>query len=151
MTLGSARIPSLGAALERALRGELPSDLPWPSFDAKTATSQRADAGGSVMNAIAMSLPELVGGSADLDPSTKTYLKNCGDFSPGNYSGRNIHYGVREHAMAACTNGIALHGGLLPFAATFFTSSIISNRAAVRLSDRHSLDLRLHARFGLPR
>jgi transketolase len=72
------------------------------------------------MNAIAMSLPELVGGSADLDPSTKTYLKNCGDFEPGNYAGRNIHYGVREHAMAACTNGIALHGGLLPFAATFF-------------------------------
>jgi transketolase len=72
------------------------------------------------MNAIAMSLPELVGGSADLDPSTKTYLKNCGDFEPGNYGGRNIHYGVREHVMAASTNGIALHGGLLPFAATFF-------------------------------
>ena len=53
------------------------------------------------MNAIAMALPELVGGSADLDPSTKTYLKNCGDFEPGNYAGRNIHYGVREHAMVA--------------------------------------------------
>jgi transketolase len=112
--------PQLGAALERALRGELPSDLPWPSFDAENGNVATRDAGGSVMNAIAMSLPELVGGSADLDPSTKTYLKNCGDFSPGNYSGRNIHYGVREHAMAACTNGIALHGGLLPFAATFF-------------------------------
>jgi transketolase len=78
------------------------------------------DAGGTVMNAIAMSLPELVGGSGDLDPSTKTYLKNCGDFQPNNYAGRNIHYGVREHTMAACTNGIGLHGGLLPFAATFF-------------------------------
>ncbi len=78
------------------------------------------DAGGTVMNAIAKALPELVGGSADLDPSTKTYLKNCGDFEPNNYAGRNIHYGVREHAMAAFTNGIALHGGLLPFAATFF-------------------------------
>lgn len=72
------------------------------------------------MNAIAASLPELVGGSADLDPSTKTYLKNCGDFEPGNYAGRNIHYGVREHAMAGISNGIALHRGLLPFAATFF-------------------------------
>ncbi|HEY4433724.1 MAG TPA: transketolase C-terminal domain-containing protein, partial [Candidatus Cybelea sp.] len=66
------------------------------------------------------SVPELVGGSGDLDPSTKTYLKNCGDFEPGNYAGRNIHYGVREHVMAAASNGIALHGGLLPFAATFF-------------------------------
>jgi transketolase len=112
--------PQLAASLERALRQELPSDLPWPSFDAENGSVATRDAGGSVMNAIAMSLPELVGGSADLDPSTKTYLKNCGDFEPGNYSGRNIHYGVREHTMAACTNGIALHGGLLPFAATFF-------------------------------
>jgi transketolase len=112
--------PQLAASLERALRQELPSDLPWPTFNAENGNVATRDAGGSVMNAIAMSLPELVGGSADLDPSTKTYLKNCGDFEPGNYAGRNIHYGVREHAMAACTNGIALHGGLLPFAATFF-------------------------------
>ncbi len=112
--------PQLSAALERALRGEVPSDLPWPAFDAENGNVATRDAGGAVMNAIAMSLPELVGGSADLDPSTKTYLKNCGDFEPGNYGGRNIHYGVREHVMAASTNGIALHGGLLPFAATFF-------------------------------
>jgi transketolase len=72
------------------------------------------------MNAIAKALPELVGGSADLDPSTKTNLKGLGDFQPGTYGGRNIHYGVREHAMAAATNGIAVHGGLLPFCATFF-------------------------------
>ena len=112
--------PQLAASLERALRQELPSDLPWPTFNAENGNVATRDAGGSVMNAVAMSLPELVGGSADLDPSTKTYLKNCGDFEPGNYAGRNIHYGVREHTMAACTNGIALHGGLLPFAATFF-------------------------------
>ncbi|HLY00974.1 MAG TPA: transketolase [Candidatus Cybelea sp.] len=112
--------PQLAATLERALRGEVPSDLPWPSFDAENGSVATRDAGGAVMNAIAASLPELVGGSADLDPSTKTYLKNCGDFEPGNYGGRNIHYGVREHTMAACSNGIALHGGLLPFAATFF-------------------------------
>ena len=72
------------------------------------------------MNAIAAALPELVGGSADLDPSTKTYLKGFGDFQPGSYAGRNIHFGVREHAMAGTMNGIALHGGLLPFGATFF-------------------------------
>ncbi len=112
--------PQLAAALERALRDEVPSDLPWPVFNAENGSVATRDAGGTVMNAIATSLPELVGGSADLDPSTKTYLKNCGDFEPGNYGGRNIHYGVREHTMAACTNGIALHGGLLPFAATFF-------------------------------
>jgi transketolase len=112
--------PDLGSQLERALRGDLPPDLPWPSFNAENGNLATRDAGGTVMNAVALSVPELVGGSADLDPSTKTYLKNCGDFEPGNYAGRNIHYGVREHVMAAASNGIALHGGLLPFAATFF-------------------------------
>ena len=112
--------PDLANALERALRGDVPDNLPWPTFDAQNGNVATRDAGGAVMNAIATSLPELVGGSADLDPSTKTYLKNCGDFEPNNYAGRNIHYGVREHVMAACTNGISLHGGLLPFAATFF-------------------------------
>jgi transketolase len=112
--------PDLAAALERAIRGDVPPNLPWPTFTAENGSVATRDAGGTVMNAIAGALPELVGGSADLDPSTKTYLKNCGDFEPGNYAGRNIHYGVREHAMAASTNGISLHGGLLPFAATFF-------------------------------
>ena len=112
--------PDLGSQLERALRGDLPADLPWPAFNAENGNVATRDAGGTVMNAIALSVPELVGGSGDLDPSTKTYLKNCGDFEPGNYAGRNIHYGVREHVMAAASNGIALHGGLLPFAATFF-------------------------------
>ena len=79
------------------------------------------------MNAIAGSLPELVGGSADLDPSTKTYLKGFGDFEPESYAGRNIHFGVREHAMAAATNGIAAHGGLLPFARPSSTSSTTSS------------------------
>ncbi len=112
--------PQPAQTLARALRGDVPKDLPWPVFTAENGSVATRDAGGTVMNAIAAALPELVGGSADLDPSTKTYLKNCGDFEPGTYAGRNIHYGVREHAMAACTNGIALHGGLLPFGATFF-------------------------------
>jgi len=112
--------PDLAATLERALREDVPADLPWPTFTAENGNVATRDAGGAVMNAIATALPELVGGSADLDPSTKTYLKNCGDFEPGNYAGRNIHYGVREHAMLAASSGIALHGGLLPFAATFF-------------------------------
>lgn len=110
----------LASQLERALACELPPNLPWPTFTAENGSVATRDAGGTVMNAIATALPELVGGSADLDPSTKTYLKNCGDFEPNDYAGRNIHYGVREHAMAAATSGISLHGGLLPFAATFF-------------------------------
>ncbi|MGA7748335.1 MAG: transketolase [Candidatus Aquilonibacter sp.] len=112
--------PDLGAQLERALVGKLPANLPWPVFNAENGSVATRDAGGTVMNAIAKALPELVGGSADLDPSTKTYLKDGGDFQPNNYAGRNIHYGVREHGMAAATNGIALHGGLMPFCATFF-------------------------------
>ena len=112
--------PDLAAQFERARDGKLPADLPWPAFDESNGSVATRDAGGTVMNAIAAALPELVGGSADLDPSTKTYLKGQGDFQPGSHAGRNIHYGVREHAMAAMSNGIALHGGLLPFAATFF-------------------------------
>ncbi|MEO6836326.1 MAG: transketolase [Candidatus Tumulicola sp.] len=110
----------LASQLERGLTGDVPPNLPWPVFTEANGSLATRDAGGVVMNAIAESLPALVGGSADLDPSTKTYLKHGGDLRPGNYAGRNIHYGVREHAMAAINNGIALHGGLLPFSATFF-------------------------------
>ncbi len=110
----------LAAQFERARDGKLPATLPWPTFTAENGAVATRDAGGTVMNAIAAALPELVGGSADLDPSTKTYLKGQGDFERNNYAGRNIHFGVREHAMAAAMNGIAVHGGLLPFGATFF-------------------------------
>jgi transketolase len=110
----------LAAQFERARDGKLPAILPWPAFTEANGNVATRDAGGAVMNAIAAALPELVGGSADLDPSTKTYLKDQGDFQPGSFAGRNIHYGVREHAMAAANSGIALHGGLLPFGATFF-------------------------------
>jgi transketolase len=110
----------LAAQFERARDGKLPASLPWPTFTEENGSVATRDAGGTVMNAIAAALPELVGGSADLDPSTKTYLKGFGDFQPATPAGRNIHFGVREHAMAAAASGIALHGGLLPFCATFF-------------------------------
>ncbi|MDQ6825745.1 MAG: transketolase, partial [Candidatus Eremiobacteraeota bacterium] len=110
----------LASQLRRMIAGKLPPSLPWPAFSAENGDVATREAGGTVMNAIAKELPELVGGSADLDPSTKTYLKGMGDFKAGAYAGRNIHFGVREHAMAATMNGIALHGGLLPFGATFF-------------------------------
>ncbi len=112
--------PDLAATFERALSGALPASLPWPAFDDANGSIASREAGGIVMNAIASALPELIGGSADLDPSTKTYLKDCGNFQPGSYAGRNVHFGVREHAMGAAMNGISLHGGLLPFCATFF-------------------------------
>jgi transketolase len=115
-----AAFPDLAAQYERVDRKELPATIPWPAFDAQNGSVATRDAGGTVMNAVAAALPELVGGSADLDPSTKTYLKGFGDFEPGNYAGRNVHYGVREHAMAAISNGLALHGGLMPYCSTFF-------------------------------
>ena len=111
---------ALSAQFERTRDGKLPDTIPWPTFNAENGSVATRESGGTIMNAIASALPELVGGSADLDPSTKTYLKGAGDFEPGTYDGRNMHFGVREHAMAAAINGIALHGGLLPFCATFF-------------------------------
>ncbi|MDQ2908062.1 MAG: transketolase [Candidatus Eremiobacteraeota bacterium] len=110
----------LEVQLERIRDERLPEKLSWPTFDAQNGSVATREAGGTVMNAIAKELPELVGGSADLDPSTKTYLRDCGDFGPGNYAGRNIHFGVREHAMGAIANGLAVHSGIVPFTATFF-------------------------------
>ena len=124
----------LAAQLERTLKNEPPADIPWPKIDKENGDNVATrETGGLVMNAIAKSVPELVGGSADLDPSTKTYLKDCGDFQPDQYAGRNIHYGVREHAMGAINNGIALHGGLLPFGATFL-NFLDYMKGAVRLA-----------------
>ena len=117
--LWEASNADLARQLRRALAKDVPANLPWPAFTKENGDLATREAGGLTMNAIAAALPELVGGSADLDPSTKTYLKDGGDFQPGTYAGRNIHYGVREHAMAGINNGIALHGALLPFGATF--------------------------------
>jgi transketolase len=125
--------PELAAEFERIRDGAVPPALPWPIFNAENGNVATRDAGGTVMNAVAEALPELVGGSADLDPSTKTYLKGFGDFQPGNYEGRNIHFGVREHAMGAVANGIAAHGALLPFTATFF-NFLDYMKPAVRLA-----------------
>ena len=92
------------------------SKIEWPSFDQPEATRST---NGKVMNAIAKAIPSFIGGSADLSPSNKTELKNMGVFPKG----RNIYFGIREHAMAAITNAMALYGGLLPFSATFFVFS----------------------------
>ena len=88
---------------------------------------EKADAtrnlSGMVLNRLKDLVPNLIGGAADLAPSTKTYMKDAGDFSADNYAGRNMHFGVRELAMAAIGNGIVLHGGLRPFVSTFFVFS----------------------------
>jgi transketolase len=132
--------PKEAAEFESIMSDKLPEnwdvDLPaWKPTDKPIAT--RA-AGGEVMNVLAKHIPNLIGGSADLNPSTRTPLKGLGDFQspdvsgPGtlgavggewSYAGRNIAFGVREHAMGAAVNGMAAHGGLLPFSATFFTFS----------------------------
>ena len=92
----------------------------WAAGDKPEATRNTS---GTVLNLIKQHMPNMIGGSADLAPSNKTYMKDAGDFSRDNYAGSNIHFGVREQAMTAITNGIALHGGLRPFAATFFVFS----------------------------
>ncbi len=114
-----ARYPSLAAEYEACWRKEVPLDAAdFPSFaPGKMATRI---ASGKVLDAIALRVPALVGGSADLTPSNKTFAKGQTAFSDRNPAGRYIHYGVREHAMAALMNGMALHGGLLPYGGTFF-------------------------------
>ncbi len=124
--------PELASRLERIRAEKLPT-FSWPTFDASNGSVASREAGGTIMNAIAKDMPELVGGSADLDPSTKTYLKGMGDFQPGSYAGRNIHFGVREHAMGAISNGLAVHSGIVPFTATFF-NFLDYMKPAVRLA-----------------
>ena len=93
-----------------------------PKFEAGKSIATRT-ASGQVMNALATIVSELVGGSADLGPSNKTYLKGFGEVSPGNFAGRNIHYGIRELAMTAIANGLTAFGGFRGYGATFFVFS----------------------------
>jgi transketolase len=131
--------PDLAEELHRSLRGELPEgwDADIPEFPADAKGMATRVAGGKVLSAIAPKLPALSGGSADLDPSTHTAVKGLGVFSPGkepdeqgvqpdetwSYTGRNLHFGVREHAMGAIANGMAAHGGFIPYTATFLIFS----------------------------
>ncbi|MGN0854146.1 MAG: transketolase family protein [Kiritimatiellia bacterium] len=111
-----------------------------PAFDPAKPVATRA-ACGTVMNALAEVCPELVGGSADLEPSNKTGLKKYGWIAPGDFTGRNIHFGIRELAMAAIVNGMAAYGGLKPFGATFFVFSDYC-KPALRLAALMGLDSR---------
>jgi transketolase len=120
-----AKFPELAAEYERAASGKLPDgwadNLPvFEPSDKKMATRQ---ASGKVLNAIAANLPNLIGGAADLSPSTETNLKEFDSFTSENRNGRNFHFGIREHAMGAALNGMALTKGVIPFGATFLIFS----------------------------
>jgi transketolase len=143
--------PDLAAQFTQALAGELPdgwdADLPtWQPGDKPIATRKASEA---VIQAFFPKIPTFIGGSADLDPSTNTGMKGAGDFAPPSFdgsgdvqgalgggfsfAGRNIHFGIREHAMGSSVNGMAAHGGVIPFGATFLVFSDYM-RPAVRLS-----------------
>ena len=114
------QFPDLGAEWGLAINGKLPEgwDSDIPVFGPTEAQATR-QASGKVLNAIAGKVPTLIGGSADLSGSTETDIKGQGVFSSANYAGRNIYFGVREHAMAGAVNGMAAHGGVWPFGGTF--------------------------------
>jgi transketolase len=164
--------PQLADKLRQALAGELPKgwDANLPKFAPADGPMATRDAGQKTIVALAEAIPNLIGGSGDLDPSTRTALKGKGDFESPNFtppegapptqgmvggplgfSGRNIHFGIREHGMAAIATGLALHGGILPFAATFFTFSDYM-RPSIRLaalSKAHVIYVWTHDSIGL--
>jgi len=117
--------PEQGRELERRLDGELPAgwDSDLVSFPADEKGLASRVASGKTINALAEKLPELIGGSADLEPSNKTWIAESPAFTKDSPEGRNFHFGVREHAMGAVLNGIALYGGLIPYGGTFLIFS----------------------------
>ncbi len=127
--------PQEAARFEQEIEGRLPDG--WERALQGAATESKPVAtrvtAGRALNALALVVPALLGGSGDLSPSTKTYIPGGGDFRPPDYDGRNIQFGVREHAMAAICNGLALHGCAIPYASTFLVFYDYM-RPAVRLA-----------------
>ena len=164
----------LARAFDRAIAGELAPqwDAKLPVFTPKDGDMATRDAGGKAIAVLAESVPNLMGGSADLDPSTRTMMKEKGDFQSADvpedgqtpptqgmaggvwgYAGRNIHFGIREHAMTAILTGMAHHGGVIPFGATFLTFSDYM-RPSIRLaalSDAHVIYVWTHDSIALGR
>ncbi len=124
----------LGKTLKETRLNKLPEgwEKSLPKFETVEAKATRAYSG-EVINAIAAGVPQLFGGSADLAPSNNTNIKDAGDFEPDSYEGRNIHFGIREHAMGATMNGMALYGSVIPYGGTFQTFSDYM-RPAIRLA-----------------
>jgi transketolase len=160
--------PDLAREIERRFAGDLPEGwaarLPTFTTDATGMATRKASE--AVLQAIAHAVPEVIGGSADLDPSTYTWLKEDGDFeSPRrpregvqgvvgggwSYAGRNVHFGVREHAMAAAVNGLVYHGGFIPFGATFliFSDYMRPSIRLAALARLHSIFVFTHDSIGV--
>ena len=129
------QFPELAEQLTMALNGELPAN--WneslPGFAPGDGPMATRSSAAKVLEHFAEKIPWLIGGAADLAASTKTVIKAGGDFAKGHFEGRNIHWGVREHVMCAASTGLARHGGLRPFASTFFIFSDYA-RPAIRLA-----------------
>ncbi len=131
--------PELATQWDEALAGRLPAGLEdaLPTFATGEKVATRS-ASGKVLNALADAVPTLIGGSADLAPSNNTHLAGLGDFQADSPAGRNLHFGVREHAMGGIINGLGYHGGTFPFGATFFIFSDYQ-RPAIRLASLSGL------------
>jgi transketolase len=145
--------PGDAKELGRRLRGDLPGG--WqsaiPTFTKENGSGATRASSGTVLNALAARIPELVGGSADLSTSNLTTIKDAPRFSAENYAGRNFAFGIREHAMAAMMNGMSLHGGIIPYGGTFLIFSDYM-RPAVRLAAlmrRHVIYVYTHDSIGL--
>lgn len=145
--------PDLAEEFLRVMGKRLPAG--WesrvPVFEQGDGPMATRIASGKVLNAIGPRLPELMGGSADLSPSTKTIMTGAGDFQPDERAGRNMHFGVREHGMGGILNGMALHGGILPYGATFLVFSDYM-RPSIRLaalSKLHVIYVFTHDSIGL--
>ncbi|MBI4500402.1 MAG: transketolase, partial [Gemmatimonadetes bacterium] len=149
----AAAFPAEAKEFERRLKGELPAD--WesalPTFTDKDGSVASRAASGKVINAIAPKLPELMGGSADLAPSTLTLMKDAGNFEAATPAGRNMHFGIREHGMGAVLNGMALHCGVMPYGASFLIFSDYM-RPPIRLAaimEQHVIYVYTHDSIGL--
>ena len=131
----SKEYPKLAKEFKQWISGELPSgwdkDLPKFETDPKGLATRKSSE--KVLNSIAKHVPNLMGGSADLSESTLTIIEGSGDFEAGQYDNRNMHFGVREHGMAAICNGMALHGGVIPYGATFLIFTDYA-RPSIRLA-----------------
>ena len=129
------KFPQSKNQFENSMRGVFPDD--WkdllPKFTQADGPIATRSASGKVLNSLSESIDNLFGGSADLEPSNNSYQKNKKVFNKENFDGNNIHYGVREHAMAAIANGMAVHGGVIPYIATFLIFSDYM-KGAIRLS-----------------
>lgn len=134
------KFPGRAKEFDRILKGDLPEnwDAGIPTFSEDPKGMATRVASGKVLNAIAPNLPDLIGGSADLTPSTKTWIDGSPSFQPPEYAGRNINFGVREHGMGAIVNGMAFYPGIIPYGATFLVFSDYM-RGALRISSLSGL------------